>query len=689
MYFISEIRKIPLFRIITPFILGIAFAIYNKFEFHSAFIFAIIFLSLAFIVSSIQFKFREIIFGIFIAFTLFLSGIEIVQIHNTKKETNLLSQNNTFVAQLLKTPKVSEKTVQAEIEIQFIKIENTLHQTHHKSIVYLPIDTNSLQLSIGQQIIFKANFKEIQNLGNPDEFDYANYMANHQIYNQAFIKSDQWQILETESGFTIQTKALEIRNKIIQHFQELGIKDQQLAVLSALSLGYKNKLDEDIKHAYSNSGGMHVLAVSGLHVGIIYFIMAFLLKTIRKKKYGKYLATIIIILFLWFYAFLTGLSPSVFRASTMFTIIAIGSLFKRNTNIYNSLAASAFILLLVNPYFLTEIGFQLSYLAVIGIVYFHPKIYGWITFKNILLDKAWSLTAVSLAAQIATAPISLYYFGQFPVYFLLTNFIVIPFASILIYGTILFLLFSFFNPAALLFAKALNSTVAFLNHCIQFIEQLPGSLISQIELPFISMILSYIIIIFLSAYFAYRLKKFLYYSFIALILLASVHSFNKIQDANNSHFIVFNIPGNTFVQIKNKANTTNIFDIDNTQKNYVLNQHIGRRKNEKIILIKQNSEILKLDQNLFLFNNQKILFPPSKILLKDKIPDQKIFVDYVVYTSQTDMNIKNILSYFDFTEIIFDSSISFYEMRNLEKFCDKNNIPFQSTRTNGAFIKEL
>lgn len=612
-----------------------------------------------------------------------------VDLYKIQKMNHALTENKIYIAEVTKEPKVSEKSVHLELNLEYFRGENTLNQMTEKVLVYLPIDTNSLQLSLGQRIIFKADFQEIKNMGNPDEFDYQSYMANHQIYNQAFIKANQWKILSIQPKFSLQTKALQIRNHIIRLFQQYGIKDQQLAVLSALSLGYKNKLDEEIKHAYSNSGGMHVLAVSGLHVGIIYFILAFLLKPLNRKRFGKYFSTGIIIIFLWFYAFLTGLSPSVFRAATMFSIIATGTLFKKNTNIYNSLAASAFILLLFNPFLITEIGFQLSYLAVIGIVYFHPKIYKWFSFNNILADKIWSLTAVSLAAQIATAPISLYYFGQFPVYFLLTNFIVIPFATILIYGTILFLLFSFIHPIAFILAKTLDWLVAFLNKCILQIENLPGSLITHIEFPPTVLFLCYITIILLAAYFVYQHKKYFFFSFASIIIIIGILNFQKITEANKSHFIVFNVPGNTFAQMKEKSSILNISTINNPGKNYVFNQNTGKGQMEKHIVLNEPDHFLALNKNLFLFGDKIILFPTNWNIFDFNEPGEKLDIDYLIVTKQSQMNLNDLLDYFDVKKIIFDSSVSSYDLIKWEGYCGKNNIPFYSTRSEGAYIYEL
>lgn len=487
----------------------------------------------------------------------------------------------------------------------------------------------------------------------------------------------------------LQLKALQLRNYILKQYKKHGITDQQHAVLAALTLGYKNKLDEEIKHAYSNSGGMHVLAVSGLHVGIIYLVLAFLLKPLRKRKYGNYLAVSIVITFLWFYALLTGLSPSVFRASTMFTIIAIGTLFKRNTNIYNSLAASALILLLYNPCLITEIGFQLSYLAVIGIVFFYPKIYGILHIKNKLVDNIWSLTAVSLAAQIATFPISLYYFQQFPSYFLLTNFLVIPFATILIYGTILFLLLSFIQPLAYFFAKLLNYLVYGLNTAVQFIESLPGSVIENINSSFMLMLLLYILIVFIAFLIAYKNKKYIFFIYTTVILIAIDVNYEKFKVNMKEHFIVFNIPGNSFTQIKSKTSTHNIYGSKDETSNYTIVNNTNKFQQEKHYILEQSSKHPIFKKNIFVFNNESILFENHARLNQFKNVDSKLKIDYLVLSNKTKNNLFTLLQFYDIKNVIIDASVSFFSQKRWIEACKKNEIPYHSTREKGAFILEL
>ena len=213
-----------------------------------------------------------------------------------------------------------------------------------------------------------------------------------------------------------------------------GVEGKQLKVASALLLGYRENLDKELVKSYASAGAMHVLAVSGLHVGILYLLLTRIfsfLKKVKKVKNGKFILTILIVSFLWFYAIMTGLSASVMRATTMFSFIVIGNeLLNRKTSIYNTLAVSAIILMIINPFIVYQVGFQLSYVAVVGIVYLQPKLNRLFYSRYKLVRGVWAITCVSLAAQIATFPLSLHYFHQFSTYFFISNLIVIPASSL-------------------------------------------------------------------------------------------------------------------------------------------------------------------------------------------------------------------------------------------------------------------
>ncbi|NNE54598.1 MAG: ComEC/Rec2 family competence protein, partial [Flavobacteriales bacterium] len=295
----------------------------------------------------------------------------------------------------------------------------------------------------------------------------------------------------------------------------------RIGVVAALTLGDKSQLDKDTRNAFAMAGAMHVLAVSGLHVGILFMVIQKLLKPLSRLKNGSWFKTVILIATLWFYATLTGLSPSVLRTSTMFTFIALASHGGRQSNIYNTLAASAFLLLAIDPHLLFNVGFQLSYCAVIGIIWLQPVIYRVWFIKHKVGNWLWQLTSVSLAAQIATFPLGIFYFEQFPNLFLLTNILVIPAATALLICGLGFYASCWIPEVNQLVAWVVDKIAAGMNGGVCWVESIPFSSTQDLYISLGQMALIYAVIISLFLWFEHKksacFKRFLVATIVAVI----------------------------------------------------------------------------------------------------------------------------------------------------------------------------
>ena len=321
------------------------------------------------------------------------------------------------------------------MEIVAIKDSNEWHHPKGKMILYFEKDSASVSsLSYGDYFYVYGKPNRVKAPSNPGEFDYKRFLERKGIYHQLYLASDRWIEIDKQKENPIYRFALNCRAYLLDILQEKGLKGAEYAVASAILLGYSDKIDAKLLQEYSGAGAMHILCVSGLHVGIVYVVFSMLLFFLGKTDRSRFLKSMLLILLIWSYAVLTGLSPSVMRASAMFSLVAIGQNMRRDTNIFNTLSASAFILMLIDPLIILNLGFQLSYSAVLGIVLLQPPIYRIFTIKSKILDKIWTIIAVSIAAQIGTLPITLYYFHQFPNYFFLSYHIFLFFWQILCRG---------------------------------------------------------------------------------------------------------------------------------------------------------------------------------------------------------------------------------------------------------------
>jgi competence protein ComEC len=700
---LGVIRRNPFIRIVIPFIIGIVFSL-NFYipEKISLLVFLLAVITYFILCFKSSYSLKNIIIGIIINVVLFSLGTFITQYSiDDSRRTNLINADGFIIGEVSQDTKKSEKSVRVYVDV----LTNGSSDLSGKIILYLEIDSLATTLKPGDKIIFNPNLSEIQNKGNPEEFDYKKYLSNNLVYNSGYLTSGDWQKLNTEHDIKIRHSLLRFRTKLVDKLEELGLTSDELAVVSALALGYKDNLSNEIRHSYSSSGAMHILAVSGLHVGIVYGVLLFFLSFLRTKKLNV-VKIITVIVFIWLYAMLTGLSPSVTRAATMFSIAAIGNLQKHKSGALNSVAASAFLLLIINPLNIVDVGFQLSYLAVIGIIVMQPSIYNIFTVKNKLLDKIWSLTSVSVAAQIATGPIAMYYFHQFSNYFILANYILIPVSTIAIWLCIFVFIFSGIGFIASFLTKLLAFVMKIMNETTSVIESMPYSLTDNIYINLTQLFIIYAVIILIFTYFSYS-KKYSHFAtaFSLIIVLAFINLYDELKFMKQKYIIMYNINRVTAINIidgRDNVVFTNLDQIEKekisfTAKNNWLKKGIKIEKYIKLSSGNRNilSDIVAIDNRNIFFKNNYIGFEDVRIFVLDKNFNssngllEKINIDYLVLSDNPRINLKDLDKFFNFKELIIDSSNSNYL---ISKWLEQNivcNYSIFNIKTDGAFILKL
>ena len=420
--------------------------------------------------------------------------------------------------------------------------------------------------------------------------------------------------------------------------------------------------------------------------GLLYFL--------NKFKYGNIIKAVLLILFLWFYAVLTGLSPSVMRAATMFSFIIVGKGLHRYTNIYNTLMVSAFLLLLINPYLIVEVGFQLSYLAVIGIVLIFPKIYHLWETDNWLKDKIWAIICISISAQIATFPLALLYFHQFPNYFIFSNLIVIPMVTIIIYLGIGVFLISPLSWLSGILAQVLNWVIVFLNSCVKFIEQLPYSITQGISISVLETWFIYFMIGCLLTFFMINHVRYLKYGLTLIFVLLVFQVVEGYKEAYQRKLIVYNVSKTSaydFIDGRKHLLLADFSLINNENK---LLFHIRHNwwdmgiKNVNMVDIERMS-MLNGNGNLFIKGNLLQFYDKRLVLIKESLPRNwraaKIKVDYAILSKNVKLYIADLLTIYDVGYIIIDSSNSLWKTKKWLEEAEELGIDCYSVSEFGAF----
>lgn len=445
------------------------------------------------------------------------------------------------------------------------------HKATGRLLVAMRTDSaHARDITYGDMLLIPAKYGPVAPPLNPAEFNYKQYLAGQDVYMQAFLNPGEAVVLAHGQGNPLVAYALHLRQKLVEQFKHYMHTPEAVSVASTLILGYKAELDNDILQAYSKTGTIHVLSVSGAHVAIIFVMIGWLLGFMDGYRYGRAFKAVLTIMLIWYYALLTGLSPAVCRAAVMISFIIIGKTYNRRINTLNILAASAFFILLVNPYLLTDVGFQLSYLAVAGLIVFQPIVYGWFDIENKWLDKLWLLCAASIAAQAITFPLSAYYFHQFPLCFLISNlFILVP-SLIIMYAGIACLAFAQVGIPALAGVAGwiLERSILIMDKGLQIIEQAAFASVGKIWLSRGEHLLLFVLLVLVFCWLYYRRPVLLKMMLFGTIILSLSLSFKRVDGIRVNSITFFSLKKQQAILFKRGESAVLLTDLADTDKTY-------------------------------------------------------------------------------------------------------------------------
>jgi len=541
---------IPFARVLIPFVLGIFLSIYTPIRFEILIVSFILSITVfvSFLVYNKYKKLYRTTWQGCIVFLIFLQlGFLRLYLFNHQNSKYSIQESvihaNIILIEIKESVVEKEKFYRAYSEVIWRIDSSEKHiKVKGKILTYFKKNTFKNKPKIGERYLIHSNLIAINEACNPGEFDYKQYLSYQNIHFQQFIDSTNF-LKQVKPNATLFSFATEFRDKCLQILKTYLTSKNELGVAEALLLGYKDDLDPEIVSAFSRTGTLHVLAVSGLHSALIFMVLSFLTLPLSRNKRGEYLQVLIILIGIWSYAFITGLSSSVLRASVMFTFINVGKLFKYRTNIYNNIFSSAFFLLLFNPYYVVDVGFQLSYLAVIGIVFIQPLI-DKLYHPKYWIDKyIWGVLSVSIAAQLFTFPISIYYFHQFPNYFMLSNLLIIPLTSLILMGLLLLLSVSYFSTISLYLGKLLIGLIEFNNWLVVKIDNLPNSYMNGLYFTFMELILLYALIFIIASYVIHRRKWQFFVVLMVVLMISTSFSYRGIKQKSQRIMTVHKIKG--------------------------------------------------------------------------------------------------------------------------------------------------
>ncbi len=683
-----KIDNYPVVKLLIPYVVGVVVSYYSDLGNRMRLlmlIFSGVFLLLTFSLMFIK-SYRWRVVKTFVMIVAFLlTGILLTDMRlHPDYSPDYMENNDEWIVRVVEEPALRKKSVKVSATV--------LNTTDSKGVkakilFYLKPTPDAVGLRYGDLLFIHTKLSRIPPPCNPDAFNNQQYMQRRGIFYSGYVNENAWKRIGNKPDNMLKYYSQITRNKLKNIYISTGMAGEELDILKAILLGDDDTLDPELKAAYSSAGVSHILCVSGMHVGVIFMIINFLLKPLDYFRSSRILKTIVIMGVIWLYAHITGLAPSVTRSATMFTFVAVGQLLRRNTNIFHSLFASLFILLIINPLLLFEVGFQLSYLAVAGITLFQPKLAALYHCKTRIGGYFWGLITVSVAAQLGTSPISIYYFAKFSNYFIVSNLCVIALSFAVIITGITLLSCSPFPFITQYVSWILTKEIRVMNYIIRLVEHLPFSVTKNIDYTIFQVILLYSVIGCICLL-LYRGNRMVLWSASILFTFFCVSfSVRKFQLNSEKGFLAYNVRKCSAVGFSQQGCMILFSDSirdpgDDLYRFNILN-HV-RKKHLQVTFVpidtfQYNTPFLCKCGNYIRFNNDNyyILTSNQKVLVRTVI--NNFSIDCLLIRQNPSLSPAEMMAMLPFKEVVADGSNSEYYVNRWRVFCSERAIPFHYT----------
>lgn len=687
---IDSLQQHPFLRLLIPLAIGILCG--DTFP-HAWPAWGYLLLSLLFVLMVCRYKRSDSLYGAVLFLFLVGTGYCLMSRQLEKTAFFFPEKEVAYKIRIQEIPEIKERSVLCRTVLLGSIAGDAVADCKRNNLflIYFAKDSASTALQRGDELLIYTRLSPPLNNGNPDEFDYARYLKRKGYSGTAYVAGGHWTKTGHDASRSWSRMASDYRAKVVSLYRRLGIGGDELAVLSALTVGDREELSDDIVETYSVAGAAHVLALSGLHIGFLYALFRFLLGILwRRWKCLKFFLHLLIVLFLAGFAFFTGLSSSVVRAAVMFSFLALATMQHQKPLTMNTLAAAAFFMLLCKPSWLFDVGFQLSFSAVVSILLVQPKLYALWKVEHRFLRRVWGLLTVSVAAQLGTAPLTLLYFSRFSTHFLLTNLWVIPLVSLIVYSAVFLLMLTPFPFVQHLFAEVVEALVRMQNATLRWIEHLPFASIDGIWMDKWDVLLCFFF--FGAVYYGstHRTARNIRFSFFVLLLAVSYHSLSAICHVPRQSIAFYNVRGCPAVHCMTDSRHSwlvtpdSLSDVSRLYR--ALSPHWNRLHLESPCLVAGDyaASELQVRNGMVLYAGKRICFFRDADW-QNKISAYPISVDYLYLSRGYKGRIEELVSLFSIATVVIDASLSDYYRDRIIHDCIRFGISYISLSTKGSY----
>jgi competence protein ComEC len=679
----------PFFRIIIPLILGIIVQ-YKLFaiEINALFFILPLFISLFVLYRSKMHQFYSWtwLYGFHYYMILFFTGIYMIQLRPLKSGIPL-GEKQYFELLVETNPEQSAKSLIVDVKIRGFSADGKLwNKCNEWSVAYMDNDSTTV-LSPGDVFICEAIFNAVTPPQNPEEFNYKKYLERREIFSIAYINSDKLAVVDSGRINRYERFIFDLQKYAQKTLSNAGLGKEELSVALALLIGNRQYVDDDLLQSYVSSGSVHLLAVSGLHVGIVFMILNFVLQSMNRSKKLRIIKGLIILCSLWIYASIAGLASSIVRASIMFSVFVVADMINKPKNTYNNIALSCLIICISNPYVIFDTGFQLSYLAVLGIVYFQPKFMKLIPSRNAFVQAVAGCVTVTLAAQLGTLPVILYIFKSFPAYFIFSNLLLVPYTTVVMYVGVAVIALSWSPLLLSLSGTAFDYCLFLMNYIPKIFSGLPYSVIGGIYINGPQCALLVIGIMSFAAILSFG-KRWLFMPFLisltGIFAIGTSHSYSISSQSEcglfgvRNAFYAYFIRDNTGFYVRDTASAGKSFDF--STKNYLIKK--GFTSERDLTGLSLSDSIPNSYKGIISFAGLKIALL-SQLEINPEFTGVPFKLDYLYITGATDTTPEATLRCYSPDKIIIAGNVPVRQINEWTALAESKKIAYHNVKTDG------
>ncbi len=683
--------RFPVFRIVLPFSAGIIYGITSSCEYFNSYLLSAVCIIISFLFTRWRLATGKYanrwLAGIPFYLSFYFLGICITALHHPDAVSGhfpLVKGDCKFLVTISKSPVTTKKGVRFIAEVKSYNGSGSWIASRGNLLIYVSGHSKLLHADIGDYYLVSGIVSEISNPGNPSAFDYSSYMLSQGVRYRCFVKSNHLQFVESGEKMNPFRMAAQLRNQLLVKLKKCFTENERIGVAGALLLGYDEWLDPELERDYAAAGVLHILCVSGMHVGLMYVIMSWLLSLFEKSQVTRPFKYIILISFIWFYAMVTGFAPSVVRAASMLSFVIGGKWFNHQSTIQNILCASCMVLFVFDPFMIASAGFQLSFLAVCGIVFVNPLLNRLWYPENQFIQKCKELVSISIAAQLATFPVSIFLFHQFPNYFLVANLVIVPLSTLVMYSGLILMATSDIPWIGTVVQQMTGYFIDLLNYLVKLVSNLPGSTSSGIYITLPETIILYLTIILLIVWLVYKYIRlfFILLCSIMVLLTLRIHTLYRADDI--SQFTVYNSKYAIYSVLHDRQATL-IYDKEAAVDiNYVMGEHLVSA------MVARNSVLHLPPDGILKINGGTIVMirnlPRHKTIPSTgDLPKVKV----LVFSGKSNMPVEKITDMIQPEVVVFDPTCSRYFINKFKRHDGHAGVKIHDVKYMGAYVLDF